>query len=496
VENGGMILLLSCMGALTAVQDAEGMYDVTTFGARGGGLRYDTESIQKAIDRAAHAGGGIVRIPKGRFLSRRLRLRSGVTLHLAEGAELLGPPSPEEYQGLHHLIYALDAQDIALTGPGLIDGRAADDAANAFWDVGPGRRMTYPKKEATREASLVFLSFKNCRNVRLEGVRVIHSPGWTVLLENCSNVRVRNVEIRNSVFGPNTDGFDLVNSRDVTLSDCRISTCDDAVVLKTDRPDGLCEEITVRGCEMMTPSYGFKIGTETAGTVRRIRCLDSTIAAPDARGLRGAVALCSVDGAQVSDVVVSGVSVEGARAALFLRLGNRGRGQADPKPGSLKDILIENVKARRPAASDWSSALVGLPGHRIQNVVLRDVEIHVRGGGAAPAAPREIEERPEAYPDAQMFGELPSHGFFVRHVERLRMANVRVICAKPEERPVLVGEDVGSLSLESLVSDPKLPRDPAKPSLRAAFRGAMEAPAIRELEKDGVWTLTTPAEGR
>ena len=70
---------------------------VVDSGARGDGRTLDTAAIQKAIDDCSASGGGTVWFPAGRFLTGTLFLRGHVTLHLADGAVLLGSTRLEDY---------------------------------------------------------------------------------------------------------------------------------------------------------------------------------------------------------------------------------------------------------------------------------------------------------------------------------------------------------------------------------------------------------------
>ena len=72
-------------------------FPVTEFGAIADGTTLNTAAIQKAIDTAAQAGGGVVELPRGTFKSGAIFLKNGVELHLAEGAVLLGSTDIEDY---------------------------------------------------------------------------------------------------------------------------------------------------------------------------------------------------------------------------------------------------------------------------------------------------------------------------------------------------------------------------------------------------------------
>ena len=110
-------------------------FPVNKFGALGDGKTPDTEPIQKAIDTCTAQGGGTVRLPPGHYLSGSILLKNNVTLHLEEGAVLLGSTNPADYRSVDHFregtgnelgyafVSAVDATNIAVEGVGTIDGQ-------------------------------------------------------------------------------------------------------------------------------------------------------------------------------------------------------------------------------------------------------------------------------------------------------------------------------------------------------------------------------------
>jgi polygalacturonase len=138
-----LLLLVCAVEPVRAIRQLPGVYDIRSFGARGDGKSVDSDAINEAIEAAAAAGGGIVDFPPGRYLSFSIRLKSHVTIRFSPGAVLVaGDPSsglgkydaPEpnpsdRYQDFGHshwrnsLISGIDVEDVAIVGPGLIDGR-------------------------------------------------------------------------------------------------------------------------------------------------------------------------------------------------------------------------------------------------------------------------------------------------------------------------------------------------------------------------------------
>ncbi|HVS53646.1 MAG TPA: glycosyl hydrolase family 28 protein [Opitutaceae bacterium] len=220
-------------------------YSVTDRGAVGDGTTLNTTAIQGTIDAAADAGGGVVEIPHGRFLSGSIFLKKGVELHLAEGAVLLGSTNIEDYpkrltriEGHFEpwrmaLVNAQNLDGVRLTGPGVLDGNGVP-FWQAFWDRRKqNARATNLEVERPR---LMFID--TCRDVKIAGLQLQDSGFWNLHLYRCRDVTIEDVRItipssaRLNVRGPSTDGIDVDSSRDVVIRRCYISNNDDNIALK------------------------------------------------------------------------------------------------------------------------------------------------------------------------------------------------------------------------------------------------------------------------
>lgn len=434
-------------------------YDITDFGASGDGTTLSTDAIQRAIDRCSAEGGGTVCIPRGRFLSGTLQLKSGVTLHLAEGAVLLGSTKMEDYTP-SSLIRAKQADDIGITGPGTIDGQGSH-----FWYRKPTGHYDHLPE---RPGCMVYL--EDCRNVRVENVRLQNSESWTLHLLGCTGATVRGVTVRNPLHGPNTDGIDIQASSDVHVSECDIYTGDDAIVLKHRHSkyyDRICENVTVTGCVLTTTCNALKIGTETLGEFRNITFRDCTVRAvrPDdslarirleaglpARAISG-ISVESVDGSHIRDVRFDNIEMEEVRAPIFVRLANRGAGdrKGRPKvPGSIRNVTISRVSA----GSAWyASSITAIPGYAVEEVTLSDIRITTAGGGDEALAEKSVDERIESYPDAHMWKELPASALYVHHARGIGFDGIRISLEGTDRRPVLICDDVRDFRMEGLKAD-------------------------------------------
>lgn len=433
---------------------ARGTCDAVEYGARGDGRTLDTRAIQTAVDACAAAGGGVVLLANGTFLSGTVVLHDHITLRILPGAVLLASPRIGDFtpypaedvpkiaidgstqnkgNGPYHLIQAEAVRDVAIDGGGEIRGNGA-----AYWDRGPGGRLL-----SLRPRPTPLIEFVASRDVRMADLTVSGAAGWTVHPLDSEGIQIRNLRIFNDPAGPNTDGIDVDSSRNVIISDAHIEAGDDCVVLKTTGRRGgkvaATENVLVRGLVCSTENQGFKIGTESLGDFRNITLDGAAIyRAPGfARPATTAISLSMADGAAFENVVISNVVIEDAHTPLFLRLGNRGRGQATPTPGRLRHVVFSDIVA---TGGDLASSITGLPDHPVEDVTLSNISFTMKGGGRSSAI-----EPPEAasdYPHAPMFGPLPAFGLFARHVRGLTLSNVRLQTEAADERPATVLQDV------------------------------------------------------
>ncbi len=419
--------------------------NVRRFGAAGDGRTKDTAAIQRAIDAAARAGGGTVNLPPGTYLSGTLLLRSRVTLDIAPAAVLLASTDLEDYPRKlpafrsyadnyadQSLLYGESVEDVALVGGGTIDGRGA-----SFQNPSYKERPYLLRLVASRRIRVESLTFKD-------------SAMWVQHYLACEQLAIRGVRVR-SRCNRNNDGLDIDGCRNVTVSDCDISSGDDAVVLKS-TANVPCENVAISNCVLSSACNGIKLGTESTGGFRQITVTNCTLYDVNLAGL----ALETVDGGTLEGVTVSNLVMRNVKVPLFLRLGNRARpflADGDkPGVGRMRGIIISNVVAA--GAGPIGCAIAGIPGHPIEDVTLRDIRLHFAGGGTPEQAERTIPELPADYPESTMFGPLPAYGLYARHVRGLAIHNLSVHCESPDARPALVCDDAANLRVTDLDADP------------------------------------------
>lgn len=471
-------------------------YNVKNYGAAGNGKTLDTPAINKAIEEANSAGGGTVYFPAGTYLSVSIHLMSNVSLYLEQGAVILAADpkdgykydAPEEnksdlYQDFGHtywhnsLLWGENLENVSIMGPGLINGRGlvrngsqsrSKEEQDALKGKAPvGREMGafgYPDAGDAVEPGWgnKTIALKLCRNVILRDISILHGGHFAILATGVDNFTIDNLKI-----DTNRDGIDIDCCNNVRVSNCTVnSPFDDAICLKSSFGLGYAkatQNVTITNCFVsgydegsvldgtfkrefrrnghFSPAGRIKFGTESNGDFKNITI--SNCIFEYCRGL----ALEAVDGCRLEDVTVTNITMRDIEnSPIFLRLGKRMRGPEGVPVGELQRVIISNVVIYN--AYEKSSVLVsGLPDKDIKDITFDNIKIYYRGGGTkeqAAIVPPEIET---SYPEPDRFGEMPSYGFFMRHVDGPKMNNIELRFAKDDLRPPFVLNDVKSADL-------------------------------------------------
>ncbi|HEY1305531.1 MAG TPA: glycoside hydrolase family 28 protein [Vicinamibacterales bacterium] len=380
--------------------------EITTFGAVGDGVTSCTEAIRRAIAACRAAGGGRVIVPKGRFLTGAIRLESNVNLHVAAGGTLAFSPEPRDYlplvltrwEGVELMnyspfIYAFEATNIAITGPGTLDGQAGPDrwwnwrgagaARGAAQSQLPGRtRLIEMQARGVPVTERVFgegyflrpnfIQPYRSRNVLIDGVTIVNSPMWELHPVLCQSVTIRNVTIDSH--GPNNDGCDPESCRDVLIERCSFDTGDDCIALKSGRNDDgrrlhtPVENIVIRDCTMKDGHGGVVIGSEISGGARNIfaeRCqMDSPrldrVLRLKTNSVRGGV----IENVYMRDVTVGQVAEAVVTIDFFYEEGDAGK-----YPPTVRNIEVRKVTSTK---SQYAFLLRGYPHAPITGVRVVD----------------------------------------------------------------------------------------------------------------------------
>jgi hypothetical protein len=245
----------------------------------------------------------------------------------------------------------------------------------------------------------------------------------------------------------NNDGLDLVDCERVRISNCYISSGDDAIVLKSLSPDEACRDITISNCVIRSHASAIKLGTESAGAFEDITVSGCSIYDTDGDG----IAIETVDGARLERICIRNINIRKLGSApVFIRLGSRGRTyrtDVEAATGSLRDVIIENIQGTEVSYKSGCS-VTGLVNALVENITLRNISLEFEGGGSAEDAERTLPENADAYPSGRMFGIVPAYGFFIRHARNITLSGLQLRYLEPDHRPAIVCEDVEQLRIE------------------------------------------------
>ncbi len=383
------LLALACVGnSHVGMSQSADKYDVMAYGAVVHDSVLSTEAIQSAIDGAYAAGGGTVYFPPGQYHAGTIVLKDNVTLFLEEGATLHASRDINDYRmPLENatrpvFLYANGAKNIALKGGGTIHGGAQrvyedlrktdafiEDITEKARQAGVEMKMYYVVKP---DVALVI--FTDCEGVTVSDITLEESSFWTLHIIKSSRVRIRRVKVFSSLEkGVNADGIDINSCNDVLISDCVVSTGDDAIVLKSwfEVP---CENIRVTNCVLTSSSTALKIGTESHGDFRSIR-FDSCTVLNSNRGLSIVVR----DGASVKDVTFSNITLQCSRRhfnwwgngdPIWIYLTKKSESS---KVGSIDGVVFQNITAKGRGTSRIEST----EGMQIENIFMKDIQIEM-----------------------------------------------------------------------------------------------------------------------
>jgi Glycosyl hydrolases family 28 len=471
------ILILIILSSSLAVLAKD--YNASLFGIKSNGTTMNTSSIQKGIDFISENGGGRMVFYVGRYLTGTIYLKSNVTIQLEEGAILVGSLNPLDYEMNDNwtaMIFALDQQNIGITGKGVIDGRGFEVASNLIDLIHKGvisDPLKYDRPRETIRPQNIY--FRRCSNVTIRGITLKNPGSWNQQYDQCRNVIIDAISVDSKSYW-NNDGVDIVDCDSVSVTNSYFDAADDGICLKSHSADFICQNVFIHNNTVRTSANGIKFGTASYGGFRNIKIINNLVFDT----YRSAITFAAVDGGIVENIVVDSLRSLNTGNVIFLRIGERRPG----KKGKMDNISISNIYAEVPSTKPDAgynyegpledmprnispSSIVGMPDAAIENVILKNIEIHYPGGGNeafARVGLNELDKVPEmtaSYPEFSMFKELPAWGFYIRHAGKITFENVLLVCEKKDYRTAIVLDDVTGVTLKSLkVNEPVVKKPP------------------------------------
>jgi hypothetical protein len=455
------------------MQVAAGEYNASLFGIKSNGTTLNTRSIQKAIDHISENGGGTLHFYVGRYLTGTITLKSNVTIHLHEGAILLGSTNPYDYEQVAHnltFIGAYRAENIAVIGQGVIDGQGRELAYNFLDQQQKGiiKGSTTYDRAGVRSKG-VYL--RECKNVTFRGVTVKNGADWTFVPDQCEDMLVDSVAVIGHAFW-NNDGIDIVDCKNFKLLHSFVDAADDAICFKSHDANAASDNVEVRSCVARSSASAIKFGTVSAGGYKNIRIINNKVYNTH----RSAITIAIPDGGYAENILIDSLYAYNTSNAIYLRIGARNTSRP---VGTLKNVTIQNLyceipEAKADAAYPYEgpiednprnispASIVGLAGgHNIENVTLRNITLVYPGGGSpyyahrglSPAELDSIPEMPRSYPEFSQFVELPAWAFWVRHAKNVIFENITLKAKAYDYRPAIVIQESDGITLRNVLYD-------------------------------------------
>jgi polygalacturonase len=381
-------LCIAAFGPLRArALELNTVCDPIAYGAKADGVTKDTHALQQAINACA-AKGGIVHLASGTFLTGPLTLLSNTTLVIGPGAILLGSQDQSDYaevkefreDAVQPLILATNAENITITGGGVIDG-----AGQPWWQMVRAAKAAHDRNAIAAAKRPRLLVFDHCRYVVVDGVTIRNSASWQIVPYYSDDVIITNTKIFAPADSPNTDGIDPFSSHHVTISHDVIDDGDDNVAIKSGQPgstgpDDPSTDITVADCTFLH-GHGMSIGgSEISGGVQgvhvaRIHFQDT------ANGVR--VKSSRDRGNNIGDLDFRDLTMENVKTPILISEYYPKLPEHDQAPPVTRltphfhDIRISNLNA---TGAEVAGFIVGLPESPISSITLTNVDISAMKG--------------------------------------------------------------------------------------------------------------------
>ena len=442
-------------------------YNIRDFGAKGGGTTLDTAAVQGAIDACNKDQGGTVLVPTGVFVIGTIEMKSNVTLHIAAQGKLLGSGDGKQYHaadaiplrgdstlgdGNVGLIFAVNAENITIEGPGTIDGQGAQFRS-------PERGVPPPSGRGGAQRPYHLL-FHRCKNLTVRDIFLYQSAFHSVRIIQSSSVKLDGIRIYNRV-NHNNDGFHFISAEHVHLSNCTVECQDDACALF-----GSCKFVTVTNCSFSTRWSVFRFGGGVAENITVSNCLIyDTFGCP--------IKMRCGPGSRFENISFSNLVMKNVTGPISIGVGPQQRRQATPQtsmtetnnapeqpglpaePGVVRNISFSGIHATvvvpqqlpdvpftsgyNPGEIKSCIALNGVEGV-IEKITFNDVHITFPGGGTAEEAA--VRDVPKIVGEYYQAGVYPAYALYVRNARGITLSNVRFEVEKAEARPAVVFDHV------------------------------------------------------
>ncbi len=483
------------------------MYNIRTFGAKGDKATMDTAAVQAAIDACAGDGGGTVLVPAGTFTIGTVQLKSNVTLHIAASGTLLGSGDGKQYHAvdaipLHGdttlndgnwaLLFAVDAKNVTIEGPGTIDGQGAQFHS-------PVRGTPPPSGLGGNKRPYHVLVY-HCENFSVRNISMIDCAYHSIRIIESQRIWLDGIYIHNRVNG-NNDGFHFISAEQVRLSNCTVKSGDDACAMF-----GSCKYITITNSYFSTRWSVFRFGGGHPENIAISNCV--------LREVYGCPMKFQGDpGSEFRNISFSDLVLDDVTGPISISVGKGHRRASDqPQPEVLPPVLVRDISfnnihgnvttnpphqlsegiltvGSRPGEAHSAIVLNSVDDAILENISFSNVHLTFGGGGTAEEAARR--DVPKVFGEYFELGPIPAYGLYARNAHGITLQNVRFEVSTPDLRPAVIFDHVEDAAIYGLnvqgnpEAESVLRFIDSKQALLTASRVLTASPAFLQVEGEG-----------
>jgi hypothetical protein len=422
-----VVALTALVLALGSPSPTARVFNVRRYGAVGNDRNNDTPAFNRAIAAANRAGGGVVEVPAGTYLAGgSIHMLSNVTLRLEAGSTLVGgkygydPPEPNPYAryedtGHSHfhdaMIWGEDLRNIAFVGSGTLDG---------------GGNLLTGQPISGRADKLISLAV--CHGLTISGITIRRGGHFAILTNDCTDVRSDHLRI---LTAEDRDGWNVVNSTDVRITNLVDHAYDDALAFKSEWALGAAlpsGDVTVTNAQISSVCCnGLMFGSETCGNVSDYHFSHINITGAG----KSALGMVSMDGGHISDVYYSDIAMSGVAGPIMEKIGIRRKCGGDPGIGSISDIHYRNITGT--SLGTYSPTLWGEAGHPISDITFEGVRLLFPGGQSEMSTAVPANDPYLYNPDT--IGTRPAYAFYLHDVSGIHFRGSSFRLQASEARP-------------------------------------------------------------
>lgn len=417
-------------------------FNIIKYGAVPDGITLNTKSINDAITACSAKGGGVVLVPGGLWMTGPIVLKSNVNLHVDRAAMIQFTDDKSQYplvegnyEGLAAVrnqspLSANNAQNIAVTGGGIIDGNGAvwraigkDRLTENEWKqlVASGGVVSengrswmpsegYAKGNKIKDVSVIkpgkslndyaeykdffrpnMVVFTNCKKVLLSGTTFQNSPNWCLHMLVCEELTLNDVHVRNPWNAQNGDAIDVESCKNVLIENSTFDAGDDGLCIKSGRDEEgrkrgkPTENVVIRNNVVYRAHGGFVIGSEMSGGARNIFVSDCTFIGTDiglrfktTRGRGGVVENIYVKNISMRNILNDAILFDMYyMASAGSTLGKKDFPPVTDATPQFKNFYVSNVVCN---GAERAILIRGLPEMSIKNIYLENMVLKSNRG--------------------------------------------------------------------------------------------------------------------